>query len=340
MPTAFGPCRFGQYNKFQRMMLDELGLEDVPMVLLDQDKDYQGDVQNLGADFRKLAWAGIVFVDTLQKMLREMRPYEVNKGETDQVYEKYLRRCEEVIQGRGDLGALAHEACAAMLAVKTDRSRPRPKIGLVGEVFVRCNQFTNHFMVRKIEEMGGEAVMPSFEEWVNYIGWSRITDARMDRQYKRLVIEMITDYIQRREKNRILDGFRGGVRQFFNEQTSDHVIDLARPYLDPAVRGEPILSMGRCVEYVEADCDGIVNLHPFNCMPGTIVNALLTKFQKDFDMPTLKVAYDGLMQSTESIRVEAFMYQCRERFEARLRKSGNGAAADRSAALAAMRSAP
>ena len=75
-------------------------------------------------------------------------------------------------------------------------------------------------------------------------------------------------------------------------------------------------------------------------MPGTIVNALLTKFQKDFDMPTLKVAYDGLMQSTESIRVEAFMYQCRERFEARLRKSGNGAAADRSAALAAMRSAP
>jgi predicted CoA-substrate-specific enzyme activase len=338
MPTAFGPCRFGQYNKFQRMMLDELGLEDVPMVLLDQDKDYQGDVQNLGADFRKLAWAGIVFVDTLQKMLRETRPYEVQKGECDQVYEKYLRRCEEVIQGRGDLGALAHEACRAMLAVKTDRSHPRPTIGLVGEVFVRCNQFTNHFMVRKIEEMGGEAIMPSFEEWVNYIGWSRITDARMDRQYKRLVIEMITDYIQRREKNRILDGFRGGVRQFFNEQTSDHVIDLARPYLDPSVRGEPILSMGRCVEYVEAGCDGVVNLHPFNCMPGTIVNALLTKFQKDFDVPTLKVAYDGLAQATESIRVEAFMHQCRERLEARLKKSGDGASLGVGGALAAARS--
>jgi predicted nucleotide-binding protein (sugar kinase/HSP70/actin superfamily) len=160
----------------------------------------------------------------------------------------------------------------------------------------------------------------------------------MDRQYKRLLVELITEFIQRREKNRILGGFRGAVRQFFCEPPSDHVIDLARPYLDPAVRGEPILSMGRCVEYVEAGCDGVVNLHPFNCMPGTIVNALLTKFQKDFDMPALKVAYDGLAQATESIRVEAFMYQCRERFEARLKKSGGVATTSISAAMAAARS--
>jgi predicted CoA-substrate-specific enzyme activase len=338
MPTAFGPCRFGQYNKFQRMMLDDIGLEDVPMVLLDQDKDFQGDMANLGADFRKLAWAGIVYVDCLQKMLHETRPYEVQKGETDQVYEKYLRRCEDVIQGRGDLPALSREACRAMLAVKADFSRPRPRIGLVGEVFVRCNQFTNHFMIRKIEEMGGEAILPPFEEWVNYIGWSRITDSKMDRQYKRLLVEKITDFIQRREKTRILDGFRGAVRNFFDEAPSDHVIDLALPYLDPSVRGEPILSMGRCVEYAHAGCDGVVNLHPFNCMPGTIVNALLSKYQRDYDMPTLKVAYDGLAQSTESIRVEAFMYQCRERFEERVRKSGDGPGLGDGEALAEARS--
>ncbi|MBM4020161.1 MAG: hypothetical protein FJ288_17890 [Planctomycetes bacterium] len=325
MPTAFGPCRFGQYNKFQRIMLDELGLEDVPMVLLDQDKDFQGDVANLGADFRKLAWSGIVFVDCLQKILRETRPYEVHKGECDQIYEKYLRRCEEVIEARGGLVALAREARREFAAVRTDRSRPRPKIGLVGEVFVRCNQFTNHFMVRKIEALDGEAILPPFEEWVNYIAWSRITDSKMDRQYRRLVVEWITDFVQRREKYRILDEFRGAVRQFFDEPPSDHVIDRARPYLDPSVRGEPILSMGRCVEYVEAGCDGVVNLHPFNCMPGTIVNALLAKFQKDFDMPVLKVAYDGLRQATEMIRIQAFMHQCRERFESRLKKMGNGA---------------
>jgi len=102
------------------------------------------------------------------------------------------------------------------------------------------------------------------------------------------------------------------------------------------VRGEPILSMGRCVEYVEAGCDGIVNLLPFNCMPGTIVNALLTKFQKDWDIPVLKVAYDGLQQATETVRIEAFMHQCRERFESRLRR-GDGAGTGIGGALAAAR---
>ena len=337
MPTAFGPCRFGQYNKFQRMLLDELGLEDVPLVLLDQDKDYQGDIKDLGTDFRKLAWSGIVFVDTLQKMTRETRPYEANPGECDELYEHFLRRCEEVIEGRGNLPALAREARAAFEAVRVDRSRPRPRIGLVGEVFVRCNPFTNNFMVRKIEAHGGEAVLPPFEEWVNYIGWSRKEDARIAGNWKRLLVEKITDFVQGREKRRILREFQGAVRHFFNEPPSDDVIDLARPYLDPAIRGEPILSMGRCVEYVHDGCDGVMNLHPFNCMPGTIVNALLTKFQKDHDMPVLKVAYDGLEQATEMVRIEAFMHQCRERFEARMRRA-SGAGTGAGGALAAARS--
>jgi predicted nucleotide-binding protein (sugar kinase/HSP70/actin superfamily) len=71
------------------------------------------------------------------------------------------------------------------------------------------------------------------------------------------------------------------------------------------------------MEYVHANCDGIVNLHPFNCMPGAIVNAILTKFQKDYDIPVLKVAYDGQEQSNELIRIEAFVHQCRERMESR-----------------------
>jgi predicted CoA-substrate-specific enzyme activase len=338
MPTAFGPCRFGQYNKFQRMVLDDLGLEDVPLVLLDQNRDFQDDLSNLGTDFRKLAWTGIVFVDTIQKLLRETRPYETRSGETDRVYKEYLGRCEEVLEAKGDLVALAREARAAFEEIPVDRSRPRPRIGIVGEVFVRCNAFTNNFMVRKIEALGGEAVLPPFEEWVNYIGWGRKTDAKIQGNWMKLTVEKITDFVQGREKRRILEPFRGSVRHFFDEPPSDKVIDLGRPYLDPAVRGEPILSMGRCMEYVHDGCDGVVNLHPFNCMPGTIVNALLTKYQKDHDMPVLKVAYDGLEQSTEMMRLEAFMHQCRERLQTRLARTSAETTRGPGGALAAARS--
>jgi len=243
-----------------------------------------------------------------------------------------------VVEARGDLPALAREARTAFEDVAVDRSRLKPRIGIVGEIFVRSNQFTNNFMVRKIEALGGEAVMPPFEEWVNYIGWSRKEDARAAGNWKRLLVEKITDFVQGREKQRVLRAFDGAVRHFFNEPPSDDVIDLARPYLHPDVRGEPILSLGRCMEYVHDECDGLVNVHPFNCMPGAIVNALLTKLQKDHDIPVLKAAYDGLEQATEMVRIEAFMHQCRERFEARLAGKTHGVGTGVGGALAAARS--
>ena len=32
MPSGSGPCRFGQYNKLHRLVLKELGLEQVPVI--------------------------------------------------------------------------------------------------------------------------------------------------------------------------------------------------------------------------------------------------------------------------------------------------------------------
>ena len=318
MPTAYGPCRFGQYCRFHRMLLDDLGYDDVPMVLLDQTQEYYKDAEKLGTDFRRLAWRGVVFVDTLQKMLRETRPYEVVKGETDEVYLRYLHKCAEVTEERGDLAPLARETRRAFEAIEVDRSQPRPLIGIVGEIFVRSNEFVNNFIVRKIESFGGETIMPPFEEWINYIGWSRKREARKQSNWKLMATEKITEMVQRYEKRKVLREFQGAIRGSLEEPRSEEVIRLARDYLDPSVRGgETVLSLGRSMEYVHANCDGIVNLHPFNCMPGSIVNAILTRLQKDHDIPVLKVAYDGQEQSNELIRIEAFVHQCRERMEAR-----------------------
>jgi len=94
------------------------------------------------------------------------------------------------------------------------------------------------------------------------------------------------------------------------------VVALAEPYLDFAVRGEAILSMGRCEEYAHHGFDGVVNVIPFNCMPGTIVDALLERYRKFHpDMPVLKMSYDGLTHVGEDTRIEAFVYQAQQRAE-------------------------
>jgi hypothetical protein len=56
-------------------------------------------------------------------------------------------------------------------------------------------------------------------------------------------------------------------------------------------------------------------------MPGNIVNTLLEPFRRDYDnIPVLKLAYDGLEQSSELTRIEAFMHQAKEHARRKVRK--------------------
>jgi len=318
MPSTMGPCRFGQYSKFHRMVLDELGYENVPMVELDQSSSagFHSDAHSLGTRFRKLAWSGCVLVDLLHKITRQTRPYERNRGDCDALHAYFLERATQAVEGGKDLVPLAREVVAAFAAVPADWHQRKPRIGIVGEIYVRCNPFCNHGIARALEALGAEVCLPAFEEWLDYITYERKLDSRENRNIRGYIKELVTEFVQEREVRRLSKPFRGALRDFLYEADTLDVIELASPYLDAAIRGEAILSIGRCVEYAHHGLDGIVNVIPFNCMPGTIVDALLERYRKFHpDMPILKMAYDGLTHVGEDTRLEAFAYQARQHAE-------------------------
>lgn len=319
MASASGPCRFGQYNKFQRMVLDNLGFSNVPIYTLDQGDKYNEDTENMGSSFHKIAWRGIVLVDYMQKLLRHVRPYEINKGEADQVFERLMARVEKVIENGKDIFGVSREACAAFNKIDVDRSNPRPRIGIVGEVFVRSNDFSNNFIEKRIEKLGGEVVVPPFTEWINYIGYLRREECVRKKDYKGLLIEIIRNGFQRYDEYKVMKAFKNSIGHFYKESSSKKTIELGRMYITDSYKGDPVLSFGRAVEYVEAGFDGIINLLPFYCMPGTIVNAILEKFQKDHNgVPCIKMAFDGQEETNEETRLEAFMHQTQQRLESKL----------------------
>ncbi len=83
MPSGDGPCRFGQYHRFHRMVLDELGFPQVPVYAPDQSETMYQELGMVGGDYTRIAWNGVVAIDLLEKKLRETRPYERQPGATD-----------------------------------------------------------------------------------------------------------------------------------------------------------------------------------------------------------------------------------------------------------------
>jgi predicted nucleotide-binding protein (sugar kinase/HSP70/actin superfamily) len=296
-------------------VLDELGLNQVPILVFDQTQGYHNDLAALGRGFRLHAWRGITILDYMQKLVLERRPYEVNKGEIDAVYQSSLTELVSHVGRDGDsLKAFTRRVRNDLAAVKVDKSTPRPRIGIVGEIFVRSNPFANDGLVRRLEALGAQCAVPPLEEWLDYIDHQRKRRNRLHLEggWRDWAKQRLTELVQEGVAEPLRKQFDGAIESFTRELPTQAILDRGHTYLTPAVEGEAILSMGRVVEYAEHGFNGIVNIIPFGCMPGTIVSLLLHQFRQDTGLPVLNVVVEGTKDPSRDIKFEAFFHQCRE----------------------------
>jgi predicted nucleotide-binding protein (sugar kinase/HSP70/actin superfamily) len=91
MPDHNGPCRFGEYNKLHRHVFDNLGFTDAEIVRPSNEDAYGSLAPGHSVRWRNNSWRGIIALDLMRKMLEQIRPYEINKGDTDLVYQKSMQ---------------------------------------------------------------------------------------------------------------------------------------------------------------------------------------------------------------------------------------------------------
>jgi len=319
MPGAQGPCRFGLYSQLHRIVLDDIGFSDVPIFSPNSSNGY-ADFGLDGTSFRQITWRGLVFIDCLVKMLHRVRPYERHEGETEKLYFHYLGRMDHAIVHDEPLAKLATEAAQAFARVDRDDS-PRPLVGVVGEIYLRNNRFSNNHLIGKLEKLGLEVWLATFSEWPLYTSFTYRRDALAAHNLTDSLKGSLQLVIQSRQEHKLFDCFNRELN-IRPEYPVKKVLNLATRYLSIDHKGEAILSIGKAMEMYREGADGIVNAMPFNCMPGTVVSSLSKRISDDHDsIPWLNISYEGLRDSGEETRLEAFAEQVRVYSRGRLEPS-------------------
>jgi len=312
MGGSGGPCRFGQYNVLQRMVLDEIGYSDVPIYAPNQASSFWNDLGMIGRKFLRTGWQVIVAIDLLFKALCETRPYELEPGATERVYHHYLECVCDAIRNDRPLEPVIRQARRAFETIAVDRSQPRPVIGLVGEIFVRAHRFSNNYIADRVERLGGEVWMAPVYEWFLYRNFRRAMRSWLDNDLKLWTTNLVKDWVMRRDEHVLVRPFHGYLRNA-EEPPTREVLGLAGPYLHRSFEGEAILTVGKAIDFARKGAAGIVSAMPFTCMPGTIAHAIIKRVKEDEGgFPFLNMVYDGTEQASEDTRIEAFMHQARE----------------------------
>ncbi len=308
MPGGEGPCRFGQYGRFQRALLDDEGLEDVPLFSPMQSMNLYSDMARAGSKFASRSWEGVVAYDLLIKCLHRTRPYELEKGSADSLYAFCADELDRWVETPGkNLAPLMAKIRKAFARLPRTRDK-RPVVGIVGEIFVRSNRFSNEDLVRKVEELGGEARLAGADEWIYYITHIHKREARHKKRLKPYLAMSLKDRIQKKIARRLENRFNGFL-EAIHEPDMSEILKLAHPYLPDAVRGEAVLTIGKTLEMAGHGICGVVSAIPFGCMPGTLAQSLLREISDKHSLPVVTLAFDGTAQPTNQLTLETFMEQ-------------------------------
>jgi predicted CoA-substrate-specific enzyme activase len=315
MASSGGPCRFGQYEHGMRRVLDELGYPDVPVISLHQSKDAFSQLPSMS--FAKHVFVGLVAAAELERLSRQIRPYEAEPGSTDRAYKEATDVvCRALERGKKPYRAL-EEAAGIFLAVKTEE-RDLPVIYVVGENYVRNQPFANCDVARKIEGLGGEAVVPTFMEWVHHVNHCvKILSHQTMGPLKRLGLALTRKAMADMEQK---------VERALGSAWRDTYVPHIERLWENALRadfvpffGDGSLAVGLAIEMAELGVrgrpvGGVVNVMPFTCMPGSIARSQLRRAAKLLGgVPVLDVEFDGRGDDLLREELDMFMEQVKER---------------------------
>lgn len=340
MPESDGPCRFGMYNKYQRIVLDSFPeFKKIRIGALTTRDGYslEGIIdKEVVSDLRKASYFSVVVADILDRLLWRIRPYEKEQGMTDEFIERSMHVMEEVFELYGpkkDFDRILdrlEEIIEEGKQIIDPSIPPKPLIGIVGEIYVRSHVHANQDLIRMIEKYGGEAVNASIAEWMNYTSYDRVRDAKIS---LRLHLKQLR-FGEVKEQLKKMAGFMGDLlyQELRQKQVYKRVkksIDLADDHkighLEKILKREDLfsfdvgteacLSIAGIVEYAQEGFNGVVNVYPFTCMPSTTTSAIVKPLMDRLGVPYLDTPYDSSYQPGREAAIRTFMYQAYQHFK-------------------------
>lgn len=324
MPGAQGPCRFGVYNLLNQIILGRLGWrERVSIWAPDADHYFEGFPPGTSA----LMFTGFVANDLLTQALLDTRPQERAPGAADALHARYqaelLARVEQAgreglplvhslwqAAGPGLFGVTSILERAARDFAALREPRLLPTVLVVGEIYVRLNDFSNDFVLRKLEARGLKTRLALATEWLEYCDDVARREGRRNNLGARL-----STALQRRIQAR---GYAVMARALGwpAPVSVPEALDAAEPYVRRELDGEAVITVGFPVqEWRRGDIDAVVNVGPLECMPSKIAEAQLCHVAEREGLPSLTLAFNGDPLADDAL--DNFAFEVHSRFAAR-----------------------
>jgi predicted nucleotide-binding protein (sugar kinase/HSP70/actin superfamily) len=282
----------------------DMGLENVVVFILSADNSYG----ELGLGLTMELWKGCVLSDYLKDIHNSLKTTAKDPASAEASFEKSWRSLMDVVEHRpGDmwreLRVLADSVSRIPLKKKVADC---PRVLIVGEIYVRRDDFAVGELTDLMSERGIVVKVAGVSEWVHYLDfvrdyaytkllklrkpgtrifskpWRDLKKLRMEQWWKHSVEKKVLSIL---EPTGLIPKTPHDIYEIM-KYTQKHFLNLE-------LNSEIAVSSGSAAAAMDAGYSGIVNIGPFACLIGRVIEGIYTPWARERNYPTMSIEVDG-----------------------------------------------
>ncbi len=317
LPQTGGGCRASNYIHLLRKCLKDT-FPQVPVISLNfvgLEKDPRNGWQ-LTMPMIIRAIYSIIYGDMLMTLYNQCRSYELIKGSSKKVLDKWIRYMSKELRKNGYTNTTKYYKLMLADFAKIERSSiPRIKVGIVGEIYVKYSPLANNHLEDFLISEGCEPVVPSMLEFILYWSINKVNDARIYGKYTAAtpVYHMIYKMFLAEQKRVIrtmkehstftpphdFEKLRASVTRYIGQG-----VNMGEGWLIPAEMGA----------LAESGTENIICTQPFGCLPNHIIAKGMSRAIKEYypDANIVAIDYDpGATRVNQENRIKLMLANAR-----------------------------
>jgi predicted CoA-substrate-specific enzyme activase len=302
MSQTGGQCRASSYVPLIRKALIDAGYTDTPVISISMDSTIKTNQPAFKVNWMKVlpvAVRSVLYSDCISKFYHATVVREKTEGSSARLKDLYLEQADGLIRSNrskelyDNLRAAANdfnELC------KDDDTRI-PKVGVVGEIFLKFNSFAQNEIIKKLMNMKIEVVPSALTDFFtqafvnNKINrMTHLADNGLSVMTEKLFYQILSHEIK--QVNKIAGSFRyfhPFDDIFAKAESAQQVVSLSAQF------GEGWLLAADVLEYARIGVKNIVSLQPFGCIANQIISKGIEKRIKSLikDIKLLSLDFDS-----------------------------------------------
>ena len=319
MTQTGGACRASNYVGFIRKALEDAGYPQIPVIALSAQgiENHSGFKLGISAIIKSIH--SVLYGDLIMRLANQIRPYEMNKGEVDELENLWIEKCREAVKkpSRREFRKNVESIIDSFEQIEVE-DKVIPKVGIVGEILVKYLPEANNHLQELLEGQGCEVVLPDLTDFIMYCLRNSTHKAnlynksRLTAVLSNLAISYIDSY--RNVIRRALKDTRFSTPHQIEEieELAEEVVSLGNQY------GEGWLLVGEMMSLIEMGAPNIVCIQPFGCLPNHITGKGVIKRLRELypESNIIPIDYDpGAPEVNQINRIRLMLSQAWEQAE-------------------------